>query len=194
MEGGHQAAEFSSPALPSGPPPPVYPKSTGSGALGDLEVCFPRRSLGKLIPAISWWGRGRPEAQRSGGGKEWAEKRFGCGVVPWARSCEALCSGDTFCIQKQGTRRETAGLQRPLGAGGGGNGKRGVPGTPQRGCRRLGCAARGRGGPTSPGLALAPTFPDHRRPRASSVLHSPGVSPYFPDCVQNPGTTAPGGG
>lgn len=63
--------------LPSVPPPPLHPKSTGSASLRDLGVGFRQRGLEKLIPAVSWWGRGRPQARRLAGGKEWVGKRLG---------------------------------------------------------------------------------------------------------------------
>lgn len=67
------------PVPPSVPPPPIHPKSTGSGSLGDLGVCFPQRSLGKLIPEVSWWGggdrrRGAGAGEKSGWGSASGEE------------------------------------------------------------------------------------------------------------------------
>lgn len=81
MRGGRSALESSS----SGPsfyaPSPSPSKVHRVQSLGDLGVCFPQRGLRKLIPAVSWWGRGRPEARRRGGGKGVG------GEAPPVRSC-----------------------------------------------------------------------------------------------------------
>lgn len=157
VEGGHLAAGSPSSGSSFCAPPPIHQKSTRSGSPGDLGVRFPQRDLGKLIPAVSWWGRGRPEARRPPG----RGKGVG-GKAPRVRRCNPVeklrgsCDPETpFTYKNKRPGGKTPG---PVAAGGSGVVVLAVGRGTSRGLHREAAVFWGGQGTGRVGLASGPSI------------------------------------